>query len=173
MDVFKNYNRSHLSEQQVSEIKDALSHLENLLSDTILNLSIDERRKYGSVNEQNKLLINKVHDFYVDQPSLRSPDVDWDEFLRDFNSRRMLEGLINRMENITNGLTNAKILHDHDNYQAALDDYAYTNYKVNTSAAGFEIKQTELKQFFSRTRNKEDKKMENKDKKENTSKTEK
>ncbi|GKT31357.1 hypothetical protein ADUPG1_001993, partial [Aduncisulcus paluster] len=70
----------------------------------------------------------------------------------DFNSRIVLEGIISRLENLLTGLSNAKILHDYDNYQAALDDYSYTNYKVGTSAPGYESKQNELKQFFSRTK---------------------
>jgi flavodoxin len=55
------------------------------------------------------------------------------------------------LENLLTGINNAKTLHDYDNYQAALDDYAYTNYKTGTSAPGYEAKQKDLKQFFSRT----------------------
>lgn len=43
-------------------------------------------------------------------------------------------------------------MHDHDNYQAALDDYAHTNYKVDTSASVYESMRNELEQFFSRTK---------------------
>ncbi|WP_251832286.1 hypothetical protein [Kaistella pullorum] len=45
---------------------------------------------------------------------------------------------------------NAKILHDYDNYQTTLEDYAYTSYKAGSQAPGYETKMTELKQFFSR-----------------------
>ena len=48
-------------------------------------------------------------------------------------------------------LKNAKILHDYDNYQAALTDYAYTNYKAGTASPGFETKLNETKQFFGKT----------------------
>ena len=48
-------------------------------------------------------------------------------------------------------MENAKILHDWDNYQAALVDYNYTQYKNNSGATGYATKETELKQFFNRT----------------------
>ncbi len=152
MDSLKNLNQSHLDENDKKKIETALAQLEALLQKKVITLSIDERRKYGSVNEQNKLLINKVYDFHKSQPALNSPDVDWEEFRKDYQSRRLLESIIKRLENLTSGLINAKILHDHDNYQAALSDYAYTNYKVSTHAPNFELKQNEFKQFFTRSK---------------------
>jgi hypothetical protein len=48
-------------------------------------------------------------------------------------------------------LDNNKILHDFDNYQAALTDYGYSQYKSGTKVAGYENKVLEIGQFFSRT----------------------
>ena len=48
-------------------------------------------------------------------------------------------------------MTNAKILHDWDNYQAALTDYDYAKYKVTTNATGYQTKVSEIGQFFNRT----------------------
>ena len=45
-------------------------------------------------------------------------------------------------------MRDAKILHDYDNYQSALNDYAFTTYKAGSNAAGFQTKMNELKQFF-------------------------
>jgi hypothetical protein len=152
MGTLKNLNSTHLSAEQIETINTNLGSLETTLSIIVSNLSGDERRKYGSISEQNKLLVNKVNDYAINQPALKSPDVDWDEFAKDFNSRTVLEGIIARLENLLKGVSNSKTLHDYDNYQASLDDYAYTNYKVGTSASGFESKRNELKQFFSRTK---------------------
>ena len=59
--------------------------------------------------------------------------------------------LLSRLQNIIDGLNNNKILHDYDNYQAALTDYSYSQYKASTKAAGFETKVVDLAQFFNRT----------------------
>lgn len=141
-------NNTHLSAAEVTAAQTAITALETALVNITVNLSAEDRQKYGSINEQNKLFVNKVNDYQQNQPALRSPQVDWPEFANDYNSRQIMESLIARLNNIVTRLNNAKILHDYDNYQAALTDYGYTSYMAGTSAPGFEDKQNELKQFF-------------------------
>ena len=146
-----NLNSAHLTEAQVTAAKNALTELENALAIITVQLTPEDRQKYGSINEQNKLLVNKVKDFRQSNPNLSVSDVDWDEFDKDFASRNVFESLINRLNALVIKLQGAKILHDYDNYQAALDDYAYTTYRAATGADGYENKYNELKQFFGRT----------------------
>lgn len=146
-----NLNSAHLTEAQVTAAQNALTELENALAIITVQLTPEDRQKYGSINEQNKLLVNKVKDFRQSNPNLSVSDVDWDEFEKDFASRNVFESLINRLNALLIKLQGAKILHDYDNYQAALDDYAYTTYRAATGADGYENKYNELKQFFGRT----------------------
>ena len=146
-----NLNSAHLTEAQVTAAQNALTELENALAIITVQLTPEDRQKYGSINEQNKLLVNKVKDFRQSNPNLSVSDVDWDEFDKDFASRNVFESLINRLNALVIKLQGAKILHDYDNYQAALDDYAYTTYRAATGADGYENKYNELKQFFGRT----------------------
>lgn len=152
MATFQNLNSTHVTSEIDENANRALSTLESIFGPLLKNLSADERRRYGSIGEQNKLFVNKVEEYATKQPTLRSPDVDWDEFMLDFTDRRKLEGFIARLQRLIEGLNNAKTLNDFDNYQNALDDYAYTNYKAQTAAPGFETKQRDLKQFFTRTK---------------------
>lgn len=89
-----------------------------------------------------------MKDFRDAQPNLSSPDVDWDEFQNDFDTRAYLQIVIQRIESLVDGLNNAKILHDWDNYQAAMDDYQFSKYKTGTSATGYRVKTDEIGQFF-------------------------
>ena len=146
-----NLNSAHLTEAEVTAAQNALTELENALAIITVQLTTEDRQKYGSINEQNKLLVNKVKDFRQSNPNLSVSDVDWDEFDKDFASRNVFESLINRLNALLIKLQGAKILHDYDNYQAALDDYAYTTYRAATGADGYENKYNELKQFFGRT----------------------
>ena len=146
-----NLNSAHLTEAQVTAAQNALTELENALAIITVQLTPEDRQKYGSINEQNKLLVNKVKDFRQSNPNLSVSDVDWDEFDKDFASRNVFESLINRLNALVIKQQGAKILHDYDNYQAALDDYAYTTYRAATGADGYENKYNELKQFFGRT----------------------
>jgi hypothetical protein len=146
---FNNLDNRHFSATEKTAINTVLANLELALADKLANLSAAERQQYGSVNEQNKLIINKVKSFRDAQPTLSSPDIDWTEFNSDFDTREYLQTAIQRLQSLIDGLGNAKILHDYDNYQAALTDYDFAKYKASTKAIGFQTKVAELSQFFS------------------------
>ena len=146
-----NLNNTHLTAAQVTAATTAITALETELAVVNVNLSAEERQRYGSINEQNKLMVNKTMDYHNTQSALQTPHVNWAEFTKDFTSRNNLEGMIARLESLIVRLKNAKILHDYDNYQAALADYAYANFMAGTETPGYETKVNEMKQFFSRT----------------------
>ena len=143
-----NLNNVHLNEAKKAAIIEKLTALENELADLVANLTAEERQLYGSVNEQHKLFINKDWDYRQNSPQLSTSDVDWDEFSNDKDSRAFYEGIMDRVASLSLRIQNTKILHDYDNYQAALDDYAYTNYISGSNLPGYETKRNELKQFF-------------------------
>lgn len=145
---FLNLNDKHFTPQEKTTILESLSALEVVLKPKLSVLTAEERSTYGSVNEQNKLIINKVRDLRSSQPDLSSPDVNWEAFENDHNSRDFIQGIMMRLDSIHLGLQSSKILHDWDNYQASLTDYDYTKYKESTGANGYQVKALEIKQFF-------------------------
>lgn len=156
---FTNFNSRHFSETEKTDVNNALANIETALVNKLANLTPEERQQYGSVNEQNKLIINKVKDYRDTQPNLSSPDVDWVEFEKDFDTRSFIQNAMQRLQGLLDGLNNAKILHDYDNFQAALTDYDFSKYKAGTQATGFENKVKEISQFFtggSKSTNKKD-----------------
>ena len=146
-----NLRNVHLTPAELGTIKQAMADLETTLQGVDVQLTPEDRIRYGSINEQNKLLVNKVQDFHANSPELSVPEVDWDEFELDYNSRGNYESLIARLESLALNMRNAKILHDYDNYQSALADYSYTAYKAGGGTPGYETKMNELKQFFAKT----------------------
>ena len=143
-----NMNSRHFTADEKTAILNHLSALETALAVGLRNLTAEERQQFGSVNEQNKLIINKVKDFRDSQPALSSPDVDWAEFMNDYDTRAFIQATMQRLQSLIDGLNNAKILHDWDNYQASLTDYDYAKYKASTQAVGYQTKVNELAQFF-------------------------
>lgn len=150
--AINNLNQVHLTDEQINNISKALTTLEEAMKTLQVNLTPEDRNRYGRVNEQNKLFINKVKDFAEAEPNLKAPDVNWDEFMNDFKSRNALEKMINRLNALVIKANNSKTLHDFDNYQDALLDYGYTNYRAGSNAVGFERKYDELKQFFAKNK---------------------
>lgn len=146
-----NLNNTHLSAAEATAAKDAVTQLETALSVITVNLLAADRQRYGSINEQNKLFVNKIQDYHKSQPQLQTAQVDWDEFDKDHSSRLLMENLIARLESLLTKLHNAKILHDYDNYQASLVEYGYTNFMAGSGVAGYETKLNDLKQFFGKS----------------------
>lgn len=147
----KNIIESQLTEEDRNKINTNLAELEDTLAGKTGVLSKEERTRYGSVNEQNKLIVNKAWDYRQNQPALSAPDVDWTEFEADFQARAFLETTINRLQAILHSLESTKIMHDYDNYQDALKDYGYTRYKHGTGEDGYAAKVEEFQQFFAKT----------------------
>lgn len=147
----KNIIKTQFTKQERDAIKDLVAQLETAVAGKLSALTEEERSRYGSVNEQNKLLVNKARDFRQNQPAMSSPDVDWDEFESDYEARLFLESVANRLSSIVYQMQSTKILHDYDNYQDALNDYAHAQYKKGIGESGYTEKVAELKQFFART----------------------
>ena len=147
----KNLIETKLTAEDKAAVDAAIETIENIFEGKLRDLTEEERVRYGSINEQNKLLVNKVHDYQQTRPDLASPDVNWVQFESDYDSRLFLETRGSRIENIAYKMKSTKILHDHDNHQAGLTDYAYAKYKKDAGAPGYTEKVAELKQFFPRT----------------------
>ena len=143
-----NLGRLHLTAAQKTTIATAMTTIETVLLTVTQNLSSEERQKFGSVNEINKLLVNKARDYNQAQPSLSSTDVDWAEYELDFQDRAFSDTTEQRLIAVLRMLTDFKIVHDYDNYQAALTDYDYSKYKASTKTPGFTEKVADMKVFF-------------------------
>jgi len=126
-----------------------ISALESIIQARLRNLDEDENNKYGSIDEKNKLFVDKVDDYRNSQPTLSSGDIDWTEFKADKFDRKFLETGAARLVALAKAMLETKRLHDFDNFQNALVDYHYTEYKNQTSPGlGYDTKYAELKQFF-------------------------
>ncbi len=146
---FKDIIQKHFSAANQTLFNKIMDDMEALLQPNLQNLSEEENNKYGSINEQNKLLVNKVSDYRNTQPALSSPDVDWKEFAADAFDRSFLETAAMRIDALSKAMAETRRLHDYDNYQVSLLDYKYTQYKAETDpGSGYDSKAAELKQFF-------------------------
>ncbi|WP_062060447.1 hypothetical protein [Aquimarina longa] len=141
-----------LTQEERQKAEHLVTQLESIFIDKLSALTEKQRSSYKAINETNKLFVNKVWDYRQRSSTLSSPDVDWQEFEKDYNARIYAENLLGRLHSITYRLESTKILHDYDNYQDALNDYAYSQYSRGAGKAGFTEKVAELKQFFARTK---------------------
>lgn len=147
----KDIIKSQFTTADRTAIEELINDLETACAGKTASIAENERSRYGSVNEQNKLVVNKARDYHQNQPALSTPDVDWTEFESDYEARLFLENCIKRLKALIYMLEGTKIIHDYDNFQDALQDYSYAQYKKGTGADGYAAKVEEFKQFFLRT----------------------
>lgn len=149
-----NFNKNHFTEEQITSLHESMDALLAIISGITVNLTPAERSKYGKVGNRSILLIENVKDYHESQPNLKSPDVDWVEFEKDYKDRKQAAGMISKVKSIHEMLLNIKILGDYDNYNASLMDYKYAQYKTrfaDSTGVGYESKIDELKVFFPKT----------------------
>lgn len=147
-----NLGKNHFTAAEITTINQSLNQIQSILNRMAVNLTPAERRKYATVGEQNKLLVNKVKDYHENQPQLQSPEIDWAEFEKDYTDRTEASGMLARVREMENLLLSIKILRDFDNYTDALRDYKYAQYKNNfADQMGYAAKIDALKAFFPKT----------------------
>ena len=146
-----NLGVKHITTAQITEFDASLDRLIEIGNEITQSFSDEERTRYGSINEKNKLLANSVQDYATNQPDLRSPDVNWVEFNADYADRKFADTRLNKLAQAARLISDFKIAHDYDNYHAALTDYDYTKYKAGAGVPGFTEKAADLKQFFPNT----------------------
>jgi hypothetical protein len=144
----KNIIQTQLTKNDHDTIDGLIQQIEDIFAGKLTALTEEERIRYGSINEHNKLLVNKVRDYRQNNGAMSSPDVDWNEFEADYQARLFLETRASRLASIVYRMQSTKILHDNDNYQDALSDYAYSQYKKGANEPGFTEKVAEIRQFF-------------------------
>lgn len=147
----KNLNAPHFDDVERQTILALVQQLKALLLPKFMQLLPEERQRYGAVNEQNKLFLSKVAELRESQPDLSSPQVDWLKFQADFDDRKFLGELLMYLKSLTYDVQSTKIAHDHDNFNAARLDYAFTEYSTKSDSIGAIQKFNELKQFLKRS----------------------
>jgi hypothetical protein len=147
----KDLIQNQLSVGDIDNISNALDYIQSIISGKMVNLTPEERQKYGSINEQNKLMVNKVNDVHKSHPQFDSAKVDWAGFSADFAIRGMLEKIISHLKSLTGQFDDTKILYDNDNYQQALAQYSYISFLSDQNEPGIATIKEGIARFFNRT----------------------
>lgn len=147
-----NLIQNKLTDADKTKVDSLLAELEALLAPKLVGLSPEDRQKYGAINEQNKLFVNKIEDFVTNQPLHNPSEVDWEEFKKDYIARKFLETRANRLTALAYQMNSTKMLHDYDNYQDSLAYYEYASYRASRNIPGASEIYNELKQFFAKSR---------------------
>ena len=65
-----NIGKSKLTQTEREQLVELVSQIENILRGKLISLTPEERKQFGSIKENNKLLVNKVRDYRQHSPSM-------------------------------------------------------------------------------------------------------
>jgi len=148
---FQDLASQHPTDAERAQVDNLLAQLEAILQPYMRNLSPEENKRLGRINKTNRLAVDKVHEFHLNMPALQSPDVDWQEFDRDYATRQFYDTRASRLASLAKAMTETRRLHDHDNFANALIDYGYAQYKEKTEVGvGYDTKVAQIGQFFAK-----------------------
>lgn len=174
----KIFEVNHFSASELAQIEGLLQQLLSIVANRTEAMTPDDRRRYGSINEQNKLFVDKVMAYKTSHPALLTPGLDWAKFEAEHEQRKFIGEVLAVIATVIYELQSTKIALDNNNYGLALIDYAFTDVLNLQGAVGITQKIADLAQFFPRskaedkTEDKDDTKGEDKDAKDSESTTE-
>ena len=117
-----------LQPEELTTCKDSIKAINDVISKIAPSLTNEERKNYGSINDSNKLFVNKTKLLMEKHPNLVPTFVNMVEFNSDYNARVEIEKLLIDIDDLKRKLEDTKILLDNDNYQDALAFYRSIRY---------------------------------------------
>ena len=134
--------------EELEACNTGMAAVANFAAKHVPNLSAEDRQNLGSINETNKLFVNKTKTLMEQNPSMVPVFIDQEEYKRDLVAREEIEKIILKLDTIKRNLTDTKILLDNDNYHDALAFYRSVRYLAKEHQIGAIPIYEDLKQYF-------------------------
>lgn len=134
--------------EEIRELEECMTKMENILKKKTINLSNEERQQYGRIGEKNKLLVDKCKTYMELNPTSVPPTLDKAEFDKDYKARTQIDPMSKRISYISTMLSDIKIMLDYDNYNAAVGYYRYVKFLASQNAPGMTAVYEDLKVHY-------------------------
>lgn len=112
-----------LNQQEIEQINEALSTIEQVIKDKVINLTPEERQQYGKLGDNTENWISKVDGYMKQKPELVPFYINKDEFKNDQDARKAILPILNRISSIQESFDDTAKLISSDVYNAALGFY--------------------------------------------------
>jgi hypothetical protein len=113
----------NFTEEEKTRITDALATLEEAFSGKTVNLTPEERQRYGKLGNRTENFLEKVKGYMETKPEITPFYLDKDEFKNDYDARQFLKGVRNRLNSLTEGADDTYLLLGTDQYNFSLAYY--------------------------------------------------
>lgn len=136
---------------EVKQLDAALNSINKVMENKTFTINADERKRYGSINDNNKKLVDKVKLYMDNMPDSLPPMLDQAEFLRDYEAREILNVRLKLLKSVMDKMEQTKIMLDFDTFNNTLIYYRYIRFMAENKSPGMESIYNDLKQHFKRS----------------------
>ncbi len=128
----------NLSQQDLSQIREAISTLNTKLLPLLKNLKGDDKNQLPKMGDKTLAFVEKALEHSTSNPELAPSFLDLDEFRSDVNAVATLRSLHAPICQISDSLSDSMAIAGSDAYSAALMFYSSVKYaqKANVAKAG-------------------------------------
>jgi len=137
--------------EELTALDTHLQGIQQVLSGKTVNLTPDQRRQYGRIANQNKLIVDKAKTYMEQHPNWIPNFIDKTEFDKDYNARIQIEDRTQLLQNLAQQLVDTKTLLDHDNYTNTLSFYRTMRYLAGENEPGSKTVYEDMKVLFSKS----------------------
>ncbi|WP_298424330.1 hypothetical protein [uncultured Kordia sp.] len=137
--------------EELTALDAHLDGIQQVLAGKTVNITPEQRRQYGSIGNQNKLIVDKAKNYMEQYPNWIPRFLDKVEFDKDYNARQQMEQRTQRLQNLSQQLIDTKTLLDHDNYTNSLSFYRMMRYLAGENEAGAKTVFEDMKVLFSKS----------------------
>lgn len=135
--------------QEVTQMNDALTVLENIIKPKAVNLTPKERKKYSKIHNKTEALVTKVTNYIDLKPNLVPFFVDVPEMKKDIEAHRILLDTMKRLSSLFEEIDDTNTLVGYDVYNCVIAFYRNIKMLAKENVPGIDVIYDDLNKHFS------------------------
>ncbi len=133
---------------QLATMDTALTNLEAALAGKVVNLTVEQRKIYGKINNKRENWIDKVREYSTQMPAIIPSYLNIAEHDKDIVARKAIMPRLNRLESIRRSMEDTAMLLGADLYNNSLGIYGNVKEMSKRNVPGITPIHLDLKEQF-------------------------
>lgn len=146
--ALENLISTSFTDEELSDIDNALQTIETVLKGKTVSLTPQQRRQYGRVAYEMEVWVNKVDTYMKQRPELVPVYIDKAEHEKDLAAHNLLSPRVERLNVLARLLDDTDLLLGSDIYNNSLSFYRAIREAAKSNAPGANVIYADLKQQF-------------------------
>jgi len=134
--------------QELSDWDGALTTIETILNGKVVNLTAEQRKQYGKINNKRENWVTKVRNYITQRADIKPNSLNLVEHDKDLSARTAIFPRMNRTLSITDALTDTVKLISSDLYDNSLAVYGNVKEMAKRNEPGITPIYDDLKAQF-------------------------